>query len=118
MANGARYRGATTARRMGLGRYYDSAEISPSGAPQPPAYESAVAPPLGPGGDTYYFRNLFILDQVAQDPAYRTEAESFAAYMWAQRQPATGLIDPQYGVNGTAPMVEIYSLLAGSPPTP
>ena len=30
----------------------------------------------------------------------------------------SGLIDPQYGVNRTAPMVEIYSLLAGSSPTP
>ena len=31
---------------------------------------------------------------------------------------STGLIDPQYGVNGTAPMIEIYALLAGSSPTP
>jgi hypothetical protein len=38
--------------------------------------------------------------------------------MWTQRQPSTGLIDPTLGVNGTAPMVEIYSLLAGSPPSP
>jgi hypothetical protein len=72
----------------------------------------------GPAFNAIYFRNLFLLDQVAPDPGYATEAQSFATAMWAQRQAGTGLIDPQYGVNGTAPMVEIYSLLAGSPPAP
>ena len=71
----------------------------------------------GPAFNAIYFRNLFLLDQVAPDPAYSGEAQSFASTMWAQRQP-TGLIDPQYGVNGTAPMVEIYALLAGSPAAP
>ena len=51
-------------------------------------------------------------------PSYSGDAQSFASYMWTQRQAGTGLIDPQYGVNGTAPMIEIYSLLAGSPPSP
>ena len=50
--------------------------------------------------------------------AYASEAQSFASTMWAQRQARTGLINPQYGVNGTAPMVEIFALLAGSSPTP
>ena len=72
----------------------------------------------GPAFDAIYFRNLFLLDQVAPDPAYAAEAQSFASTMWSQRQAGTGLIDPQYGVNGTAPMVEIYALLAGSPPSP
>ena len=72
----------------------------------------------GPAFNAIYFRNLFLLDQVAPDPSYTGEAQSFASTMWAERQPATGLIDPQYGVNGTAPMVEIYSLLAGSAPAP
>jgi hypothetical protein len=72
----------------------------------------------GPAFNAIYFRNLFLLNRIAPDPGYASEAQSFASYMWTQRQPATGLIDPQYGVNGTAPMVEIYSLLAGSTPTP
>ncbi len=72
----------------------------------------------GPAFNAIYFRNLFFLDQVAPDPSYVTEAQSFASTMWAQRQTGTGLIDPQYGVNGSAPMVEIFSLLAGSPPAP
>jgi hypothetical protein len=72
----------------------------------------------GPAFNAIYFRNLFFLDQVAPDPSYATEAQSFASTMWAQRQSGTGLIDPQYGVNGSAPMVEIFSLLAGSPPAP
>jgi hypothetical protein len=72
----------------------------------------------GPAFNAIYFRNLFLLNQVVANPAYASEAQSFASTMWAQRQAGTGLIDPQYGVNGTAPMVEIYALLAGSPPTP
>lgn len=72
----------------------------------------------GPAFNAIYFRNLFLLNLVAPNAAYASEAQSFATTMWAQRQAGTGLIDPQYGVNGTAPMVEIYALLAGSSPTP
>ena len=72
----------------------------------------------GPAFNAIYFRDLLFLNSVAPDDGYTNEAQSFASSMWTQRQASTGLIDPQYGVNGTAPMVEIYSLLAGSPPTP
>lgn len=72
----------------------------------------------GPAFNAIYFRNLLFLNSVAPDDGYASEAQSFGSTMWAQRQSSTGLIDPQYGVNGTASMVEIYSLLAGSQPTP
>jgi hypothetical protein len=72
----------------------------------------------GTAFNAIYFRNLFVLNQVAPNSAYASEAQSFASYMWTQRQAGTGLFNPQYGVNGTAPMVEIYSLLAGSPTSP
>ena len=72
----------------------------------------------GTAFNAIYFRNLFLLNQVVGNPAYASEAQSFASTMWTQRQAGTGLFNPQYGVNGTAPMVEIYALLAGSPPTP
>jgi hypothetical protein len=72
----------------------------------------------GTAFNAIYFRNLLVLNQVAPNSAYASEAQSFASYMWTQRQSGTGLFNPQYGVNGTAPMVEIYSLLAGSPPSP
>lgn len=72
----------------------------------------------GPAFDAIYFRSLLFLGGVAPDSAYTAEARSFAQSMWSQRQTTTGLIDPQYGVNGTAPMVEIFSLLAGSAPVP
>ena len=72
----------------------------------------------GPAFNAIYFRDLLLLNSVAPDDGYANEAQSFASSMWTQRQVSTGLIDPQYGVNGTAPMVEIYALLAGSPPTP
>jgi uncharacterized membrane protein YtjA (UPF0391 family) len=42
--------GDVDARFTGLGHYADAAEVSPTGASQPPAYESAVAPPRGPRG--------------------------------------------------------------------
>ncbi|HEY1831734.1 MAG TPA: glycoside hydrolase family 76 protein [Acidimicrobiales bacterium] len=72
----------------------------------------------GPAFNAIYFRDLFLLNQVVANPAYASQAQSYASYMWTQRQPGTGLIDPDLGVNGTAPMVEIYSLLAGSRPAP
>ncbi len=71
----------------------------------------------GPAFNAIYFRDLFLLNQVAPNAAYASEAQSFATTMWSQRQ-LSGLIDPQYGVNGTAPMIEINALLAGSAPTP
>ncbi len=71
----------------------------------------------GPAFNAIYFRDLFLLNQAAPNAAYAGEAQSFAATMWSQRQ-LSGLIDPQYGVNGTAPMIEINALLGGSAPTP
>ncbi len=71
----------------------------------------------GPAFNAIYFRDLFLLNQVAPNAGYASEAQSFATTMWSQRQ-LSGLIDPQYGVNGTAPMVEINALLGGSAPTP
>ena len=71
----------------------------------------------GTAFNAIYFRDLYLLNQVAPNGAFAAEAQSFATTMWAQRQP-TGLFNPQYGVNGTAPMIEIFGLLAGSPPTP
>jgi hypothetical protein len=71
----------------------------------------------GPAFDAIYFRDLFLLNQTVPNAAYGSEAQSFASTMWSQRK-LSGLIDPQYGVNGTAPMIEINALLAGSTPTP
>jgi hypothetical protein len=72
----------------------------------------------GPAFNAIYFRNLLFLNSVVPNDGYASEAQSFGSSIWAQRQVSTGLIDPQYGVNGTAPMVEIYALLSGSSPTP
>jgi hypothetical protein len=72
----------------------------------------------GPAFNAIYFRDLFVLGQIAGNAPFANEAQTYATYMWTQRQPTTGLIDPQFGVNGTAAMVEIYSLLAGSAPSP
>jgi hypothetical protein len=75
----------------------------------------------GPAFNAIYFRDLFVLDQIQPNSAYSTEAQTYATYMWTQRDTSTGLFlqnGQTYGVNTTAPMVEIYSLLAGSTARP
>ncbi len=70
-----------------------------------------------------FFRNLFLLGDVSPNDEYRTLAVQYADQMWTERR------DPKSGVfsgstpsntsapflNNTAPMMEIYALLAGSP---
>ncbi len=79
----------------------------------------------GPAFNGIYFRNLFLLNQITPNSGYAAEAQTYATYMWNnERSPSTGLfsstsgvgVTPDYNVNGTAPMVEVYSLLAGSAP--
>ena len=53
------YGSALSDRLNGLLRYRNFTEHTPGGVAQPPAFESAVAPPLGPGGDTYYDDNAW-----------------------------------------------------------
>ncbi len=74
----------------------------------------------GPAFNSIYFRDLFVLNRAEPNSAYGSEAQAYATYMWTQRN-ASGLFlqnGNTNGVNGTAPMVEIYSLLAGSPAQP
>ena len=67
-----------------------------------------------------YVRNLLLLDNVRPDPSYRALADSYATWMWETRRDAvSGLCTPvSSGVNGTAPLVAIEAILAGSPPRP
>ena len=67
-----------------------------------------------------FFRNLLLLDGVAPDPAYRRSAQAYAEEMWnSHRDPDTGLFRGGTSpLNDTAPLVEIYALLAGAPPHP
>jgi len=68
------------------------------------------------------FRNMFYLAQITGTQAYRQMAASYAETAWTQDRQPDGLIsdpDPTGGeapVNQTAPMAEIYALLAGAPP--
>ena len=75
----------------------------------------------GPAFNAIYFRDLFVLGQIQPNTTYTAEAQAYATYMWTQRDTSSGLFlqnGQTNGVNGTAPMVEIYSLLAGSTPRP
>jgi hypothetical protein len=67
-----------------------------------------------------FFRNLLLLDEVVGDPAYRRLAQAYGDEMWSTRREArTGLFrgagSPLYD---SAPLVEIYALLAGAAPHP
>jgi Glycosyl hydrolase family 76 len=83
----------------------------------------------GTGGNLYhqpdvfnaiFFRNLFQLAKINHDPSYAQMAASYADTAWLQNRQPNGLFaDPPGGEsaeNQTAPMAEIYALLAQSPP--
>jgi Glycosyl hydrolase family 76 len=85
----------------------------------------------GSGGNLYqqpdvfnaiFFRNLFALAKIDHDPSYARMAASYADTAWLQDRQSNGLFtdpDPSGGEsaeNTTAPMAEIYALLAESPP--
>jgi hypothetical protein len=69
-----------------------------------------------------FFRNLFALAKIDHDPGYARLAASYADTAWLQDRQSNGLFtdpDPSGGEsleNQTAPMAEIYALLAQSPP--
>jgi hypothetical protein len=69
-----------------------------------------------------YFRNLFALAAIDHDPSYARLAASYADTAWLEDRQSNGLFtdpDPAGGEsleNQTAPMAEIYALLAQSPP--
>ncbi len=69
-----------------------------------------------------FFRNLFALAKLNHDPSYARLAASYADTAWLQDRQSTGLFnDPDSSggeslENQTAPMVEIYALLAQRPP--
>jgi glycosyl hydrolase family 76 len=68
-----------------------------------------------------FFRNLFALAKIDHDPSYARLAASYADTAWLQDRQSNGLFadpDPSGGEsleNQTAPMAEIYALLAQSP---
>ena len=69
-----------------------------------------------------FFRNLLALAKIDHDPGYARLAASYADTAWLQDRQPNGLFtdpDPSGGEsleNQTAPMAEIYALLAQSPP--
>ncbi len=67
-----------------------------------------------------YLRNLSLFAEVVPDPACRRVAAAFGEATWtAHRDPQTGLFHgPGTPVSRTAPMIEVFSLLAGARPHP
>jgi Glycosyl hydrolase family 76 len=69
-----------------------------------------------------FFRNLFELAKINHDPSYARMAASYADTAWLQNRQSTGLFSDPDATGGeslenqTAPMVEIYALLAQQPP--
>ncbi len=67
-----------------------------------------------------FFRNLLLLDGVSPDPARLRLARSYGDHLWEEwRDPRTGLFRGGGSpLNNSAPMVEVYALLAGATPHP
>jgi Glycosyl hydrolase family 76 len=67
-----------------------------------------------------WFRNLLLLDETSYDPARLEAAVEYAEGMWQKsRDPRTGLFGGgDSPLNATAPMIEIYALIAGAQPHP
>lgn len=67
-----------------------------------------------------FFRNLLLLDTVSPNPAFRRLTEAYGDRMWNERRDRlSGLFSGGTSfLNNTAPMIQIYALLAGSPPHP
>ena len=69
-----------------------------------------------------FFRNLFALATIDHDPSYARLAASYADTAWLQDRQPNGLFNDPDGSGGesaenqTAPMAEIYALLAQRPP--
>ncbi len=78
---------AVTDDMFGLLHYRDTKEVAPTGAAQPPAFQSAVPSPLGIGGYTYFDDNAWVtLDllhafQETGDEAYLTTAQDEFAFL-------------------------------------
>jgi uncharacterized protein YyaL (SSP411 family) len=66
-----------------------------------------------------FARDLLLLDRVRPDPRYRKLIASYGEEMWANdRDAESGLFKGASGsrLNHSAPMIEIYTLLAGAEP--
>lgn len=67
-----------------------------------------------------FFRNLFLLNHLAPSGVHHDLASEYGERMWSERRlPESGLFTGgESFLNDTAPMIEIYALLAGAQPHP
>jgi len=74
----------------------------------------------GAAFNAVFFRNLLLLDEVSQDPARLRLASDYGDRLWGEsRDPRTGLFGGTGSpLNNSAPMVEVYALVAGAAPHP
>ena len=103
-------------RSTGEASYLVEAQETASGAVRMFTLEGLVE--QGPAFNAILFRNLFMLGQHAPDARYRATAASYGDLMWdTRRNHADGTFQSGASVlNSTAPMIEIYALLAGGTP--
>jgi Glycosyl hydrolase family 76 len=75
----------------------------------------------GPAFNAILIRNLFLLDRQVPDPRLMALARSYGEATWerhpARRIGALGPVGPRT-LNATAPLIELYALLAGATPHP
>lgn len=78
--------------------------------------------PNGPAFNAIFFRNLLLLDRHRPDRRVRELASAYGDAAWAAwiaRPGASGRLGARrFRLNSTAPLLELYALLAGAPPHP
>jgi len=80
---------------------------------------AALAREASPAFGAIFFRNLLLLDRFAPDPRIRALASTYAARTWAEAPHGlAALAHPRLSLHATAPLVELYALLAGATPHP
>jgi hypothetical protein len=110
--------GVLLAELTGERRYLDDAVATASAAQS--RFSLATHLAQGAAFSAVYFRNLLLLDRTAPDPAYRAMAEAYGDAMWEQvRDAGTGLFTRGRSfLNATAPVIQVYALIAGAEPHP
>lgn len=74
----------------------------------------------GPAFNAIFFRNLFLLDRRVADPRIKALASDYGDSTWDRRpERRAGRVGEGTGaLNATAPLIEVYALLAGASPHP
>lgn len=73
----------------------------------------------GPAFNAIFFRNMLLLDRRVPDTRIRSLAAAYGECTWEERSWRAEIVRlGRRPLNGVAPLLEVYALLAGAPPHP